>query len=109
VILIGPVPLPGYDLASVTSRDLLFHGEIMTPVAMTKRAYLLENTNILSVMGDLARDPQVGVIRVDRKACDADTCRYIVNGRAIFADYGHYTAAFSGSLAPLFRDGLDGR
>ncbi|MDB5577998.1 MAG: acyltransferase [Bradyrhizobium sp.] len=109
VVLIGPVPLPGYDLASVTSRDLLFHGEIKTPVAVTRQSYLLEETNILNVMDNLARDPQVRIIRVDQKACDRATCSYIIDGQAIFADYGHYTTAFSGSLAPLFRESIDGR
>ena len=107
VVLIGPVPLPGYDLASVTSRDLLFHGAIKSPVSVAAPDYLNEVSNVLTVMNDLARDPQVKIIRLDRQVCGPIACRFIVNHRAIFADHGHYTAAFSKSLAPLFRKNLE--
>ena len=106
VVLVGPVPLPGYDLPSVASRDLLFHGAITTSVEIAAPDFLAEVGNILMTMNDLARDPQVKIVRVDRKVCGATTCPFIVDHRAIFADHGHYTAAFSESLAPIFRESV---
>jgi hypothetical protein len=106
VILIGPVAEPGYDVGSVVSRSLLFHGRATTPVSVARDAYLAEEANIYAAFAAMKRDPGVTDIRIDSIACDAVRCPFIIDGEAIFADHGHYTEAFSKRLAPLFRASL---
>ena len=106
VVIVAPVALPGYNLASVAARDLAFHGRIKTMTGVTRAAYLAEYANVLAAMHDLARQPGVAVVRVDRIACDATACRFVQDGRAVFADHGHYTARFAARFAPLFAQSL---
>ena len=106
VIIVGPVPEPGYDLASVASRDLLFHGRVSTPVSVTSAAYLNDAARVLAAIEDLAKQPGVKVIRVDRMVCNSQSCDFMKDGRAIFSDHDHYTADFSQQLAPLFAEAL---
>lgn len=107
VIIIGPVALPGYNLASIAARDLAFHGEIRTPVDIARPDYLHENANILAAMDELARDPGVALVRPDEIACDSQHCPFIVDGRAVFADHGHFATNYAVRFAPLFARALD--
>ena len=107
VVIVAPVALPGYNLASVAARDLAFHGRITTRTGIPRAAYLAEYANVLAAMDDLARLPGVAVVRVDSIACDASVCRFVQGGRAVFADHGHYTARYAAKFALLFARGLD--
>jgi len=107
VIVIGPVAVPGYDLASVAARDLAFHGEVRTPIDLSRVDYLREYANVLNAMDALSRDPGVAIVRPDEMICDTQRCPFIVDGRAIFADAGHLATNYVGRLAPLFVRALD--
>jgi peptidoglycan/LPS O-acetylase OafA/YrhL len=102
VVIVGPVALPGYNLASVAARDLAFRGDIRTPTAMSRAVYRAEYANVLSAMDDLARTDGVTLVRPDSLICDARACPFIIDGRAVFADHGHFTARSAARLAPLF-------
>ena len=102
VVVIGPVPLPGYNIASVAARDLAFHGRITTPTGVTRADYLREHRNILTALDQLQREDGVAVIRVDNWVCRQGRCPFIIDGRATFADYGHYTTDFAAGMKPLF-------
>lgn len=106
VIVVGPIPVPGYDVAGITSRELLFYGRIKHPTFVTHRDYLAEMTNVRSAIADLARDPGVIPVWIDRSACPDGRCDYIMEGRPIFADHDHYTTSFAVGLWPLFREAL---
>lgn len=102
VVIVGPLALPGYNLASVAARDLAFHGRIKTRTGVTRAAYLAEYSNVLNAMEAMARQPGVSLVRVDEIACDIENCPFIQNGRAVFADHGHLTAQYAEGLTPLF-------
>jgi peptidoglycan/LPS O-acetylase OafA/YrhL len=106
VILVGPIPIPGYDIASVASRELLFRGRIEHPTYVTTEDFLIETANVRDAITDLARDPNVVPIWVDRLVCSNGRCDYIQHGRAIFADGDHFTTAYAATLWPLFKDAL---
>jgi peptidoglycan/LPS O-acetylase OafA/YrhL len=107
VIIISPIPIPGYDVAGIASRELLFSGRIKHPTFATHEDYLIEMANVRSAMVDLARDPGVVPIWIDQMACPNERCDYIRDGRSIFADHDHYTAGYAESLWPLFRKALE--
>ena len=109
VIIVSPIAIPGYDVAGVGSRELLFHGRISHPVLVTHDDYLIEMRNVRAAIEALAQDPQVTPIWVDRLACANGRCDFIQDGRAIFADHDHFTTGFAATLAPLFGDALAGR
>ena len=106
VVLVGPIALPGYNLASVGARDLAFHGRVRTPTGVGRPAYLAEYANVLAALDALHRSGAVSVIRPDQLICDAQACPFVVDGRAVFADHGHLTAASAQRLAPLFARAL---
>jgi len=107
VLIIPPVPLPGYQLASVASRDLAFHGEVHTSLGVRRADYEQEYANVLDAMTTLAsEDKGVRLVRVDRIACPESRCDFVHEGRAIFADQGHYATSFAENFAPAFREAL---
>lgn len=107
VIVVGPVPLPRYHIASVAARDLAFRGRVRTPLEVSRAAYLTENANILAVLDRLARDQGVVILRPDTLACDARRCPFVFDGHAAFADHGHYATSFTRRFTPLFATALD--
>jgi len=109
VIIVSPIPIPNYDVAGVGSRELLFYGRVKHPTSVTHEQFTIETANVRTAISDLARDPQVVPIWVDRMACVKGRCDYIQDGRSIFADHDHYTTGFAASLWPLFREALGGK
>lgn len=108
VVVIGPVALPGYNIASVAARDLAFHGRIGTATSVSRADYLREHANILAALDRLGAQPGVQVVRVDQWVCRQDLCPFIVDGRAVFADYGHYATDYARAMKPLFDRALVG-
>jgi len=109
VIIVSPIAIPGYDVAGTGSRELLFYGRIKHPTFVTHEDYLAEMRNVRAAIEELARDPQVVPIWVDRMACANGRCDFIQEGRAIFADHDHYTTGFAATLSPLFQEALAGK
>ena len=106
VILVGPIAIPGYDVAGVGSRELLFYGAIRHKTFVPREEYLVEMENVRGAIADLARDPHVRPIWVDRMACPQERCDFIMDGRSIFADHDHFTTGYAASLSPLFEQAL---
>ena len=109
VIIVSPIAVPGYDVAGIGSRELLFTGRVQHPTFVNHQDYLAEMVNVRAAMADLARDPGVVPIWVDRTACPNGRCDYIRDGQSIFADHDHFTTSFAASLWPLFSEALAGR
>ena len=107
VVVVAPVPLPGYNIASIAARSLAFHGRTDTPTAMSRADYLAEYANVLAAMDALEREPGVRVVHIDRLVCHGGQCPFVVGGRAAFADYGHYATWFAARLGPAFSPALD--
>ncbi|HMI18738.1 MAG TPA: acyltransferase family protein [Sphingomonas sp.] len=107
VIIVSAIPIPGYDVAGVGSRELLFYGRVKHPTSVTHEEYLIEVANVRAAMTDLAQDPGVTPVWIDRMMCPNGRCDYIQDGRSIFADHDHLSSGYAASLWPLFRQALD--
>lgn len=109
VIIVGPIAIPGYDVAGIGSREMLFYGRVKHPTFIPYEDYLVETANVRAAIEDMAHDSDVIPVWVDRMACANGRCDYIRDGRSIFADHDHYSTGFATSLSPLFGEALAGR
>jgi hypothetical protein len=105
VIIIGPIAEPGWDVASILSRQLAFGHP-------PDRATFLPVTAFTRRFGSAVRHfgarPDIGFVRPDRVQCPVDRCYYVLDGRSLFSDSSHIAAAelprfragFAAALAP---------
>ena len=107
VVIVAPIAIPSYEVSSVVSRSLWFYGKATTPLGVTRADHLREYANVLTAMDELARDPDVMVLRTDAGSCDGRACRYVIGGSPIFSDRGHYTESYVQTLAPIFARAVD--
>lgn len=106
VVIVTPIAVPGYNVASVASRELLFRKRITSAVGISRGRYESEYANVLAAMRDLARDGGVHIVRIDQRACSPTYCAFLEDNQAIFADYGHFSTKAVIRFAPLFRDAI---
>ncbi len=89
VVLIGPIAEPGWDVASIVSRQLAFGHPFdrphFTPVAEFRRRYG-------SAIQHFEARPDIGFARPDRVQCGAERCDYLLDGHSLFSDHNHVAA-----------------
>ncbi len=90
VVLIGPVPTPNWDVASITSRDLAFGWDVARPLFEAHSEFLRQYSGAISHF-EARRDLEF--VRPDTVICVNGRCNFIVDGRALFADDNHLAAA----------------
>jgi hypothetical protein len=104
VVLIGPIAEPGWDIASVLSRDLAFHRPIEHPIYMSSSDFALRFGPVLHHFG--ARS-DIGFARPDQVQCHADRCDFLLDGRSLFADSNHISALELPRFHRVFRIALE--
>jgi peptidoglycan/LPS O-acetylase OafA/YrhL len=86
VILIGPLALPGWDIASVISRERAFGRPTSRPARVSKTDFLQRYAEPLkhyrAKLGDRFVTPH-------EVQCDEDNCHFLLEGRSLFADDDH--------------------
>lgn len=90
VVLIGPIPTPHWDVASITSRDLAFGWDVARPLFESQAEFLRQYSGAISHF-EARRD--IEFVRPDTAICVNGRCNYIVDGRSLFADDNHLAAA----------------
>jgi peptidoglycan/LPS O-acetylase OafA/YrhL len=103
VVLIGPIPIPNWDVASVASRDLAFGRSVGRPLFGSQQQFLEQYS--ASIAHFEARH-DIEFVRPDRDLCAAGRCNYIVDGRAVYADDNHLAAAELLRFRPAFNGAL---
>ena len=89
VILIGPVAEPGWDVASVLSRELAFGRPPERATSVSASDFLARYGPALTHFEDrLGRS----FARPDTVQCADGRCRYVIAGRSLFADNTHLAA-----------------
>ena len=97
VILIGPIAEPGWDVASVISRQLAFGHPFDRLPYMPAADF---NRRFAPVMRHFEARLDMSFVRPDRIQCDSVRCNYLLDGRSLFADHTHIAIA----ELPRFRD-----
>jgi hypothetical protein len=103
VVLVGPIVQPGWDVASELSRELAFGRPVQRPLELPTAEFMRQFGETLRHFSD-RRD--VSLARPDLVQCDAESCRFVIDGRSLFADSSHLAAAELGRFRPLFEHAL---
>jgi peptidoglycan/LPS O-acetylase OafA/YrhL len=106
VILIGPLAEPGYDIASVTSRQVAFGHMSDGPTFLTAADFLVRYGGAIRHFE--ARD-DIHFARPDQVQCADGRCEYLIDGRSLFADSNHVTIAELHLFRSLFEAALPAR
>lgn len=104
VILVAPVPRPGYDLASTVGRELAF-GRALSPLAQPRAQFDAMGGGVERWLARLPAD--VVVARPAEILCDRVRCHYAHGGRPVYADDNHLSAAAMPAFAPVFARAID--
>ena len=104
VVLVGPLPKPGWQVASVLSRDIRFHRTPEQPLEVPAGAF---EAQYAAVITHFAHRPDIGFALPHREICDRVACHYVIGGRSIFADDNHLALAEIWRFRPEFEATLD--
>lgn len=102
VMLIGPTAVPGYDVASEWSRAMAFGREIDRPRALDRAAFDQQTPGVADFLRRMETAHGVIVIDMAERLCSAQSCPFIVDGRALHGDGNHLSADSARTLTPLF-------
>lgn len=102
VYALTAIPNPEYELPSVVSRDLAFHGQPRHPTGVNGADFRRDFANVLATENRLVAEGKLSLIDVRKFICRRDTCDYIQDGHSVFADHGHVTNAFAHAMGPTF-------
>jgi peptidoglycan/LPS O-acetylase OafA/YrhL len=103
VVLIGPIAVPRWNVASDAARQLAFGWPIDRPLALPRAEFERQYSAAFSHFTG-RRD--VAFARPDRILCDAESCKFVIDGRALFSDSNHLAAAETGRLREIFTETL---
>ncbi len=90
VVLIGPIPTPNWDVASIASRDLAFGWPVRRPLFESQSEFLQRHS---AQIAHFAGRRDIEFVRADQAICADGRCSYILDGRSLFADDNHLAAA----------------
>jgi len=102
VTIIGPIAAPGFEVGSVSARELQFYGRFIHPTAYDRQSFETLMGPALTALDEMSHRPNVRVLKIHEHLCETDRCPYIINGEAIFADHGHLSTRYVASLEPEF-------
>ena len=103
VVLIGPIPTPNWDVASVVSRDLAFGHAIGRPLFEPQPQFLQQYA---AAIAHFESRHDIEFVRPDTAMCSKGQCDYIADGRALFSDDNHLSAAELDRFRPAFDGAL---
>lgn len=99
-VLIGPIPVPGYDIASELSRAMAFDRPVTIrleePLGKFEERHAAVSGLLAAQMGERFLEPHLAL-------CDDQKCRWVIEGRSVFSDSNHIAQA----ELPRFRPYLE--
>jgi peptidoglycan/LPS O-acetylase OafA/YrhL len=103
VVLIGPIAIPGFDVASYLSRQRAFGRPAAypetTPSAAFEQQYDAAVAHFEVRLGER-------LVRPDKALCDATSCFFVRDGKSLFADSSHLAIAELPRFRNLFEPAL---
>jgi hypothetical protein len=86
VVLIGPIAAPGWEVASILSRQLAFGRNVSRPPYLPSAQFFSEFKYAIDHFS--ARSDE-SFARPDLVQCPADRCYYLIDGKSLFSDSSH--------------------
>ena len=105
VVVVGPIPHPGYDVASTTSREVAFYGAPRSPMSQSRASFDLQFSRGERLIEALP--PSITVIRPASSFCDRDECSFMLGDMIPYADSNHLIMDASRQFGPMFRQAID--
>jgi SGNH domain (fused to AT3 domains) len=101
-VLIGPIEIPGWDIASILSRERAFGWPQSRPDHVPLKNFTdRHGAEIAHFKASLGEN----FLRPDTVLCDDTSCRFIIDGHSMFADSNHIAKAalfrFDTAFQPL--------
>jgi peptidoglycan/LPS O-acetylase OafA/YrhL len=90
VVLIGPIAEPGWDIASILSRELAFGHPLNRPTFLAASDFERRFGSLIQHF-EARRD--IEFARPDKVQCPTDRCYYVLDGRTLFSDSNHIATA----------------
>ena len=103
VVLLGPIATPGWDIASVASRQLAFGRSPGQPMYMAAQEF---HQRFGAAIAHFEAQEGVVFVRADRILCGEQRCDFLRNGRSMFADGGHVASAELWRFRSIFEAAL---
>lgn len=104
VVLVGPIATPGWNMASEVSRQLAYGRPVDRPLGEPGEEFVRE---FAAVISHFSGRTDVAFARPDLVQCDSASCRYVIDGRALFSDMNHLAAAEVGRFRGIFAETLE--
>jgi hypothetical protein len=90
VVLIGPIAEPGWNLASILSRQLAFGHVPDRPVFLPAADF---ERRLGSAIQHFESRRDIGFARPDKVQCPDERCYFVLDGRSLFSDSNHLASA----------------
>jgi len=101
VVVVGPIAVPGFDIASNLGRELRFGIEPHSPTSTDAQAF---RDSYGALFERLSQAPDITLVRPDLIQCDGAHCDFVRGNLALFADSNHIAQPALALFAPIFRD-----
>jgi hypothetical protein len=102
VILIGPLAYPGWNVASILSRQYAFGYSIDRQLFYPSTQFYKKYDSVLWYF----ENSDLVFIRPDRVQCINTRCEYLLEGNSLFSDDNHIAQAELYRFSDLFENGL---
>lgn len=99
VVLVGPVAIPRWNLASVASRALAFGHPLERPLWRARADF---DAQFADILAHFRHRRDVDLVLPHEIQCDERRCPYVVDGRALFSDSTHLAAIELERFRPAF-------
>jgi peptidoglycan/LPS O-acetylase OafA/YrhL len=103
VVLVGPIAEPGWDVASILSRQIAFGRPPDRPTSLPTTEFA---ARFGATIHHFESRRDIGFARPDTVQCPAERCYYLVDGRSLFADGTHIAAAELYRFRTIFASAL---
>jgi hypothetical protein len=104
VLLVGPIPDPGYDVPGTVSREIAFRGRVQSPLGQSRAAFVRQ---FGPQQAWVESDPTgaIGILPA-RLFCDETSCSFELDGAPAYADSNHLSSTAVMALTADFSQGL---
>ena len=100
VYLIGPIPIPGYDIASISSRELALKKDSKKMLYSSREDF---NNKYLGSINFFKKNLKENFLESFDILCDKKNCNFIDLKGSNFSDSNHLSKYGSEKMADLFK------